>query len=60
MEIDKDKLKEKIQEGNSSHDVAMTFGCSASTVKRKAKELGLKFKGKSHWRKYANKCKEQY
>ena len=55
MEIDKKKLKEKIQEGKSSHDVAMTFGCSASTVKRKAKELGLKFKGKSHWRKYDNK-----
>ena len=34
MEIDKDKLKEKIQEGKSSHDVAMTFGCSTSTVKR--------------------------
>ena len=56
MEIDKKKLKEKIQEGKSSHDVAMSFGCSASTVKRKAKELGLKFKAKSHWRKYADKC----
>ena len=58
MEIDKKKLKEKIQEGKSSHEVAMTFGCSASTVKRKAKELGLKFKAKSHWRKYADKCEE--
>ena len=56
MEIDKKKLKEKIQEGKSSHDVSMTFGCSASTEKRKAKELGLKFKAKSHWRKYADKC----
>ena len=54
MEIDKDKLKEKIQEGKSSHDVAMTFGCSTSTVKRKAEELGLKFKCKSHWRNYAS------
>ena len=36
MEIDKDKLKEKIQEGKSSHDVAMTLGCHPSTVRRKA------------------------
>ena len=55
MEIDKDKLKEKIQEGKSSHDVAMTLGCHASTVRSKAKQLCLKFKAKSHWRKYDNK-----
>ena len=56
MEIDKKKLKEKIEQGKSSHDVAMTLGCHPSTVRRKAKELGLKFKAKSHWRKYADKC----
>ena len=56
MKIDKDKLKEKIKQGKSSHDVAMTLGCHPSTVRRKAKELGLKFIGKSHWRKYADKC----
>ena len=55
MKIDKQKLKEKIQQGKSSHDVAMTLGCSPSTVRRKAKELGLKFKTKSHWHKYESK-----
>jgi hypothetical protein len=55
MEIDKKKLQEKIEQGKSSHDVAMTFGCHPSTVRRKAKEFGLKFKGKSHWRKYEDK-----
>ena len=52
MKIDKQKLKEKIKQGKSSHDVAMTLGCSPSTVRRKAKELGLKFKTKSHWHRY--------
>ena len=56
MEIDKKELKEKIEQGKSSHDVAMTLVCHPSTVRSKAKELGLKFKGKSHWRKYADKC----
>jgi len=54
ININKNKLEKQILQGKSSHDVAMTFGCSTSTVKRKAKELGLKFKGKSHWRNYAS------
>jgi len=52
MKIDKDKLREKIKQGKSSHDVAMTLGCHPSTVRRKAKEFGLVFKTKSYWRKY--------
>jgi len=52
MKIDKNKLAEKIKQGKSSHDVAMTLGCHPSTVRRKAKEFGLFFKTKSHWRKY--------
>ena len=51
MEVDKKKLKEMIKQGKSSHDAAMSFGCSPSTATRKAKEIGLKFKGKSYWRK---------
>ena len=47
MNIDKDKLKQKIEQGKSSHDIAM----HPSTIRRKAKELGLKFEAKSHWRK---------
>jgi hypothetical protein len=49
MKIDKDKLKQKIIEGKSSRLVAMQFGCSPSTIRRKAAELGLKFNGKTNW-----------
>ena len=49
MKIDKDKLKQKIIEGKSSRHVAMQFGCSPSTIRRKAAELGLKFNGKTNW-----------
>lgn len=49
MKIDKDKLKKKIKEGKSSRHVAMQFGCSPSTIRRKAAELGLKFNGKTNW-----------
>lgn len=44
------KLKEMVEKGKSSHDAAMCLGCSPSTARRKAKEIGLKFKGKSYWR----------
>ena len=53
MKIDKDKLKEKIIEGKSSRHVAMQFGVSPSTIRRKAKEMGLSFNAKSGWGKYA-------
>ena len=51
MKIDKDKLKEKIIEGKSSRHVAMQFGVSPSTIRRKAAEIGLKFNGKTTWGK---------
>ena len=51
MNIDKDKLKQKIEQGKSSHDIAMQYDVHPSTIRRKAKELGLKFEAKSHWRK---------
>jgi len=51
MNIDKDKLIEKINEGKSSREVAMSLGCSPSTVRKAAKEAGLKFACKSNWRK---------
>lgn len=54
MNIDKEKLKQKIKQGESSRAVAMQFGCSPSTIRRKAAELGLKFNGKSDWGKYEN------
>ena len=44
-------LKEQIDKGKSSHDVANALDVSKSTVLRKAVDYGLKFKGKSHWRK---------
>ena len=44
MKIDKNKLEKKIKEGKSSHDIAMTYDVHPSTVRRKAKELGLRFK----------------
>ena len=43
-------LKEKIESGASSYDVARSFGVSQSTIIRRAKEYGLQFKGKSVWR----------
>ena len=52
MKIDKNKLKEKIEKGESSRSVAMQFDCSPSTIRRKARELGLKFVAKSNWSKY--------
>jgi|TARA_R110000796_G_scaffold212161_1_gene328293 hypothetical protein len=51
MKIDKQKLQKQIKEGRSSHDVAMCYGVAPSTIRKKAKELGLKFEGKSYWRK---------
>tara|TARA_R110000744_G_scaffold37999_1_gene86958 strand:- start:698 stop:856 length:159 start_codon:yes stop_codon:yes gene_type:complete len=51
MKIDKDKLKEKIIEGKSSRHVAMQFGVSPTTIRRKAAEIGLKFNGKTTWGK---------
>lgn len=54
MKINKNKLKEKIKAGQSSRIVAMQLGCSPSTVRRKAAEMGLKFHGKTNWNKYAN------
>lgn len=43
-------LKEKINDGASSYDVARSFGVSQSTIMRRAKQHGLQFKGKSAWR----------
>ena len=43
-------LKQKIESGASSYDVARSFGVSQSTIMRRAKEYGLQFKGKSVWR----------
>ena len=54
MKIDKDKLKQKIKQGESSRVVAMQFGVSPSTIRRKAKEMGLFFNAKSGWGKYAD------
>ena len=51
MKIDKQKLEQKIKEGKSSHDIAMTYDVQTSTIRRKAKALGLKFQTQSHWRK---------
>ena len=50
MKINKDKLKEQIKQGESSHDIAMCYDVHPSTVRRKAKELGLKFINISWWR----------
>jgi len=51
MKIDKQKLEQKIKEGKSSHDIAMSYDVHPSTIRRKAKELGLKFETQSCWRK---------
>ncbi len=51
MKIDKQNLKEKIEQGKSSHDIAMSYDVHPSTIRRKAKELGLKFETQSCWRK---------
>ena len=51
MKIDKNKLEKKIKEGKSSHDIAMTYDVHPSTVRRKAKEFGLKFETQSYWGK---------
>jgi transcriptional antiterminator len=54
MEIDKDKLKEKLKKNPhlSSRQAARHFGCSQTTIRRKAAEIGIKFNGKSNWCKY--------
>jgi len=49
VKINKDKLKEKIKAGHSTRTVAMQLGCSPTTVRRKAAEMGLKFNNKSNW-----------
>ena len=51
MKIDKNNLEQKIKEGKSSHDIAMSYDVHPSTVRRKAKEFGLKFETQSYWRK---------
>lgn len=51
VKINKDKLKEKIKQGKSSHDIAMSYDVHPSTVRRKAKEFGLKFETQTWWRK---------
>ena len=43
-------LKEKSNDGGGSDDGGRAVGVRQSTVIRKAKELGLLFKGKSTWR----------
>ena len=50
MKINKDKLKVQIKQGKSSHDIALTNDVHPSTVRRKAKELGLNFINISWWR----------
>ena len=54
-QIDKNKLQTYIQAGKSSREVAMSFDCSPATVRKAAKDHGLKFAAKSPWRKYADK-----
>lgn len=51
IDLDYKWLKKQIDSGKSSHDVADILDISKSSVLRYADELGLKFKGKSHWRK---------
>jgi len=51
MKINKDRLKEKIKQGKSSRVVAMQFGVSPSTIRRKAAEIGMKFNCKTTWGK---------
>ena len=34
MKIDKQKLEQKIKEGKSSHDIAMTYDVHPSTIRR--------------------------
>ena len=50
-EDDEGTRGEKIEQGKSSHDIAMTYDVHPSTIRRKAKELGLKFETQSCWRK---------
>lgn len=47
----KDWLTKKIESGATSREVANSWGISQSQVIRIAQDLGLKFKGKTHWRK---------
>ena len=54
-QIDKNKLQTYIKAGKSSREVAMSFDCSPATVRKAAKDHGLKFAAKSPWRKYADK-----
>ncbi len=42
-------LKIYINKGKSLNEVVMSMGKSKSTILKKANELGLKFKNKSHW-----------
>ena len=51
MKINKDKVEQKIKQGKSSRDIAMTYDVHTSTVRRKAKQFGLKFETQTHWRK---------
>lgn len=49
--ITKEWLQMQIDKGRSSLDVANTLDMSKTSVLKAAQELGVKFKGKSHWRK---------
>lgn len=50
-DISKEWLRTQIEKGKSSLDVANSLDISKSSVLKIAQELGIKFKGKSHWRK---------
>jgi len=49
MKLERQILKSYIEQGKSVNDVALSTGKSKFTILKKAKEYGLKFKGKSHW-----------
>lgn len=51
INIDYDWLKQRIESGKSSSDVANSLGVSKTKVLQIANEHGLRFKAKSYWRK---------
>ena len=51
VKIDKEKLKKQIEGGLCVNFTAMAYGVSPTTIRRKAKELGLKFENKTTWNK---------
>tara|TARA_X000001382_G_scaffold130115_1_gene123947 strand:+ start:52 stop:213 length:162 start_codon:yes stop_codon:yes gene_type:complete len=48
-EKDLKTLKIQIGKGKSLNEVVMAMGKSKSTILKKANEMGLKFKNKTHW-----------